>query len=82
MRVMQLQRIALFSLGVVMCVVVAMPSAAIAQSGAPAPAPVVRPPAPSKEEDPSYVMQLLVLVGIGAAAIGANLIPSKRGHQD
>jgi hypothetical protein len=43
---------------------------------------VLRPPPPPKEENPAVFVQYLVMVLIGAAAIGANLIPSKRGHQD
>lgn len=42
----------------------------------------LRMPSPSKEEDPSFVAQLFVLLIIAGAAIGANVIPSKRGHQD
>lgn len=42
----------------------------------------ITPPQPSKEEDPSFVAQAFVLLVIAAAAIGANMIPSKRGHQD
>lgn len=43
---------------------------------------IVRMPSPSKEESPAIVMQYFALIVIAAAAIGANLIPSKRGHQD
>ncbi len=46
------------------------------------PTTAIRMPAPSKEEDPGVLMQYLALIVIAAAAVGANLIPSKRGHQD
>ncbi|GMV27042.1 MAG: hypothetical protein AMXMBFR58_30730 [Phycisphaerae bacterium] len=39
-------------------------------------------PSPNKEENPKLLMQYFALIVIGAAAVGANLIPSKRGHQD
>jgi hypothetical protein len=42
----------------------------------------IRMPSPSKEEDPSFLAQIFVLLVIAGAAIGANVIPSKRGHQD
>jgi hypothetical protein len=42
----------------------------------------LRMPSPSKEEDPSFLAQIFVLLVIAGAAIGANVIPSKRGHQD
>lgn len=42
----------------------------------------LRMPSPSKEEDPSFLAQVFVLLVIAGAAIGANVIPSKRGHQD
>ena len=42
----------------------------------------LRPPAPLKEDSPSFFMPILAALVIIAASIGANLIPSKRGHQD
>jgi len=41
-----------------------------------------QPPTPTKADTPPVVMNYLCLIVIVAAAIGANLIPSKRGHQD
>lgn len=41
-----------------------------------------RPPVPTKEDKPPIIMNYLTMVVLGAIAVGANLIPSKRGHQD
>lgn len=41
-----------------------------------------RPPVPGKQDKPPLVMMYLVLAGLVAMVVGANLIPSKRGHQD
>lgn len=68
---------ALIALGVGTTVSIPTPAAAQQQ-----PTTAIRMPAPSKEEDPGVLMQYLALVVIAAAAVGANLIPSKRGHQD
>lgn len=42
----------------------------------------LKPPAPLKEDDPGFFMPILSALVIIAACVGANLIPSKRGHQD
>lgn len=42
----------------------------------------VRPPAPTKQDDPPLLRSYFLLAALVAAAIGANCIPSKRGHQD
>lgn len=43
----------------------------------------LQPPSPGKEDESRPIFaQYLVLVAIVGAAVGANLIPSKRGHQD
>lgn len=44
--------------------------------------PAMRMPSPTKEEDPGVLMQYFALIVLVGAAVGANLIPSKRGHQD
>lgn len=49
---------------------------AMAQEGS------LKPPAPLKEADPGFFMPIFSALVILAACIGANLIPSKRGHQD
>lgn len=46
------------------------------QQGAPTP------PTPKQPDDPPIIMNYLVMVAIVAAILGANAIPSKRGHQD
>ena len=40
------------------------------------------PPTPGKPDEPPVVMNYLVMILIIAMVVGANLIPSKRGHQD
>ncbi|MCX5689360.1 MAG: hypothetical protein NTV94_06160 [Planctomycetota bacterium] len=40
------------------------------------------PPTPGKPDDPPLVMNYLTMMLIIAMVVGANLIPSKRGHQD
>ena len=57
---------------------------ASAQPGRPEPIDLteVRPPAPPKQDTPPIVMSYLLLAILVAAAVGANTIPSKRGHQD
>lgn len=42
----------------------------------------VRPPSPSKQDDPPTLRSYFLLAVLIAAAVGANCIPSKRGHQD
>lgn len=42
----------------------------------------VRPPAPAKQDDPPTIRSYFLLALLIAAAAGANVIPSKRGHQD
>jgi hypothetical protein len=67
------------------CLAVAgVASSALAQP-APDPNAPPKPPAPptlGKPDEPPTVMSFLVMVLIIAAVMGANLIPSKRGHQD
>lgn len=43
---------------------------------------VLTAPSPGKVDDPPVILPYAFLLLLGAAAIGANLIPSKRGHQD
>lgn len=42
----------------------------------------LKPPAPTKEDTPPFIMPMLLTLLIAGGCIGANLIPSKRGHQD
>ena len=42
----------------------------------------IRPPVPSQTEKPPILRTYLVMVLLGAAVIGANAIPPRRGHQD
>ncbi|MCW5768441.1 MAG: hypothetical protein KIT19_07135 [Phycisphaeraceae bacterium] len=42
----------------------------------------VRPPSPAKQDDPPTIRSYFLLALLVAAAVGANCIPSKRGHQD
>lgn len=48
---------------------------ALAQTGA-------VPPRPGKADDPPVVTTYGIMILLVAAIIGANLIPTKRGHQD
>ncbi len=41
-----------------------------------------RPPNPQKPDEPPVVMNFLTMLIIIGLVIGANLIPSRRGHQD
>lgn len=43
---------------------------------------VLRPPPPAKEDKPPFFGALAALLVVGGAVVAANLIPSKRGHQD
>lgn len=44
---------------------------------------IVAPPTPSKEDTTRpLIMSYLLMVGLIAAVIGANLMPTKRTHQD
>lgn len=54
---------------------------AAAQDGAAPPAQLA-PPVPGKPDEPPVIMNYLTMLIILAAAVGANMIPSKRGHQD
>ncbi len=40
------------------------------------------PPTPGKPDDPPLVMNYMTMMLIIGLVVGANLIPSKRGHQD
>lgn len=42
----------------------------------------MRPPLPQKQDKPPFIMPWLLITALVAAAVGANMIPSKRGHQD
>lgn len=78
----RMYRRALLPLALGAVVLFASPAAAQpANQGTPQPA-ILRPP-PSGDTDtpPKYRMYLTVLV-IGVLMLGANAIPSKRGHQD
>jgi len=56
--------------------VVAQDTPAAADAGSP------KPPTPDKLEDGPVVMNYFTMIIIIALVVGANLIPSKRGHQD
>jgi hypothetical protein len=61
--------------------VLALP--ALAQFGSTDAPTTLAPPRPGKPDDSApVVMTYLVGLVLAAAAIGVNLIPSKRGHQD
>ncbi len=49
-----------------------------------APAPPTRPtpPTPGKADDPPAIMSFLLLAVLAGAVVGANLIATKRSHQD
>lgn len=61
-----------------------MAGVAEAQPGRPAPIDLteVRPPTPGKQDVPPTIRSYMLLGLLVAAAVGANTIPSKRGHQD
>jgi hypothetical protein len=59
-------------------VLTAAPAAAQDQPAAPQ----LQPPTPTKPDKPPSVMNYLTMIIIIAAVVGANMIPSKRGHQD
>ena len=42
----------------------------------------LRPPPPRKSDDPPYIWNIFVMLVIVGVVFGANMIPSKRGHQD
>jgi hypothetical protein len=42
----------------------------------------VKPPTPRKSDDPPYIWNIFVLIVVVGVIFGANMIPSKRGHQD
>ncbi|MEO1534167.1 MAG: hypothetical protein AAFS11_01210 [Planctomycetota bacterium] len=42
----------------------------------------LKPPSVNQTEDPPTIRMYLVTALLGALVVGANLIPSKRGHQD
>ena len=42
----------------------------------------LRPPTVGKQDTPPIVRTYLILAALVAITVGANLIPSKRGHQD
>lgn len=42
----------------------------------------VRPPTPRKSDEPPVFWNFFALLVIAGAVFGANMIPSKRGHQD
>ena len=51
-------------------------AAALAQSGG------LRPPEPEAIEDAPILLTYFAILVMGALIVGANAIPSKRGHQD
>ncbi len=73
-------------LGVVACAGLA--TAALAQGTAPAGTPAadegkLRPPVPSvPRNEPSDILGIIFAVVLGAAVVGVNMIPGRRGHQD
>ncbi len=42
----------------------------------------LKPPTVNQTDDPPTIRMYLVTALLGALVVGANLIPSKRGHQD
>ncbi len=42
----------------------------------------LRPPTPRKSDDPPYIWNVFIMIVIVGVVFGANMIPSKRGHQD
>lgn len=42
----------------------------------------LKPPSVNQSDDPPTIRLYLVTALLGALVVGANLIPSKRGHQD
>ncbi len=40
------------------------------------------PPTPVKPDEPPAVLSFLIMIGLIAATVFANAIPTKRGHQD
>lgn len=42
----------------------------------------LKPPSVNESDDPPTIRLYLVTALLGALVVGANLIPSKRGHQD
>lgn len=42
----------------------------------------LKPPSVNETDDPPTIRMYLVTALLGALVVGANLIPSKRGHQD
>lgn len=42
----------------------------------------LRPPSVNQTDDPPTIRMYLVAALLGALVVGANMIPSKRGHQD
>jgi hypothetical protein len=55
-------------------------SASMAQTGATKEA--IRPPRANKADDPNLFINIVGLVIITGAVLGASVIPSRRGHQD
>lgn len=60
----------------------AVPALGWQEGGRPSTADQVRPPTPRKSDEPPFFMNILAMVAIAGAIFGANMIPSKRGHQD
>lgn len=71
-------------LAVALCTVALGASFALAQPRRPEAVDLteVRPPAPTKQDAPPIITSWFLVALLGGGAIGANLIPSKRGHQD
>ncbi len=42
----------------------------------------LRPPTPRKSDEPPYIWNVFIMLVIVGVVFGANMIPSKRGHQD
>lgn len=78
MRRLRLLRAGLPALPLVVALLCAVP--ADAQPGAKNQP--ISPPTPKQPDEPPIIMNYLVMLALAAAVIGANAIPSKRGHQD
>lgn len=60
----------------------ALPTPALAQPPVDPANEPPKPPTPGKPDKPPILLSYIVMALLVAAALGANLIPAKRGHQD
>ncbi len=69
-------------LGAIACGIVVAGTALPVQAQPAAPKEAIRPPRANKADDPNLIINVIGLLIIGAAVLGASVIPSRRGHQD